>query len=332
MNMMTIDALPEATIALAVSRLRAGDLVGFPTETVYGLGADAANAHAIAKLFTLKGRPADHPVIVHLASPAQVDDWAVDVPDAARRLLERFAPGPLTLILRKGARVPDVVTGGQDTVGLRFPSHPVARELLRAFGGGIAAPSANRFGRISPTTAQHVADEFGAALPLILDGGPCAVGIESTIVDLSRGPAVLLRPGGVPAAALAEALGYAPALRDGGAPRVSGDLPSHYAPATRTRMVRAADLAAHHLAGMARAAGAPATAIGVLARTAAMPADFTGVWRQAPAAPEDFARALYAELRLLDASGMDLILVEAPPADGAWHAVEDRLRRATHAG
>ncbi|MBP8297306.1 MAG: threonylcarbamoyl-AMP synthase, partial [Burkholderiales bacterium] len=230
--MTTIRAPSTDAVALAVERLRAGELVGFPTETVYGLGADAANAQAVVKLFAIKGRPANHPVIVHLASTADIDRWARRIPPAARLLIEKFAPGPLTLILPKSVHVPDVVTGGQGKVGLRFPSHKLAQRLLREFGGGIAAPSANRFGRVSPTTARHVADEFGDELPLILDGGPCDVGIESTIIDFTRGAAVLLRPGGVSTTQLAEVLGYAPLPQTAKSPRVSGGLPSHYAPKT----------------------------------------------------------------------------------------------------
>jgi len=229
----TIMAPSTDALALAVERLRAGQLVAFPTETVYGLGADASNPQAVVRVFALKGRPANHPVIVHLASTADVERWARRVPPAARELIAKFAPGPITLILPKAKNVSDVITGGQTSVGLRFPSHPVAQRLLRTFAGGVAAPSANRFGRISPTTAQHVADEFGAESPLIIDGGPCDVGIESTIVDFTRNAAVLLRPGGVSAADLAEALGYMPLSPSGKSPRVSGSLPSHYAPKPR---------------------------------------------------------------------------------------------------
>ena len=316
---------PEA-IDLAVQRLRSGELVGFPTETVYGLGADAGNGRAVVKIFAIKGRPANHPVIVHLASTADIDRWARRIPPAARLLIEKFAPGPLTLILPRSERVPDPVTGGQGNVGLRFPSHPVAQCLLREFGGGIAAPSANRFGRVSPTTAQHVADEFGAELPLILDGGPCAVGIESTIVDFTRGAAVLLRPGGVSTTQLAEVLGYTPLRQTRQSPRVSGSLPSHYAPKTDTRLVKPSGIEQ-----ALRAARDTGRNVGVLAR-GTQRADFDGLWRQAGPDYLSYARLLYAELRLLDAAGLDLILVEEPPATAEWHAVNDRLRRATHRG
>src|SRR4249919_832993 len=187
--------VPDSEIARAAAILRAGGLVAFPTETVYGLGADASSPAALGRMFAAKGRPSDHPVIVHLQAGEDLTHWARNIPVVAQQLADHFWPGPLTLVLRRAAGVLDAVTGGQETVGLRTPSHPIAQRLLKAFGGGIAAPSANRFGRVSPTTAQHVRDELGDALDLILDGGPCEVGIESTIVDLSTGTPVLLRPG-----------------------------------------------------------------------------------------------------------------------------------------
>src|SRR5215470_11265962 len=192
----------RASIARAAASLRAGDLIAFPTETVYGLGADASRAEAVRKIFTTKGRPVDHPVIVHLHGADEIENWARAVPSGARKLAEAFWPGPLTLILPRGANVADAVTGGQDTVGVRVPSHPVARALIAEFGGGIAAPSANRFGRISPTSAQHVAEDLGDSVSLILDGGPCAVGIESTIVAFAGDEPMLLRPGAIAAADL----------------------------------------------------------------------------------------------------------------------------------
>ena len=325
--MTTIWAPSTDGMALALSRLRNGELVGFPTETVYGLGADASNERAVVRIFTMKGRPANHPVIVHLAPNADLERWARKVPPAARTLIEKFAPGPLTLILPKAASVPDIVTGGQNNVGLRFPSHPVAQRLLRDFGGGVAAPSANRFGHVSPTTAQHVADEFGDAELMILDGGPCPIGIESTIVDFTRGAAVLLRPGSITPQDLAEALGYAPLPGTRKSPRVSGSLDSHYAPKTQSRLVKPFELPA-----AIRSTILSGRSVGVLARIAAKPADFVGVWRQAGPEWALYARALYAELRLLDAAGVDLILVEEPPAAVDWQAINDRLHRATHSG
>ena len=314
-------------MALAVRQLKDGELVGFPTETVYGLGGDASNPRAIVRIFELKKRPANHPVIVHLAANADVEKWARRVPPAARALIAKFAPGPLTLILPKADGVPEVVTGGQQNVGLRFPAHPVAQRLLRDFGGGVAAPSANRFGRISATTAQHVADEFGDDKPMILDGGPCPIGIESTIVDLTRGAAVLLRPGAITPKELAEALGYMPLPATHKSPRVSGSLASHYAPKTESRLVKPFEIA-----GAIRTAAMSGRRIGVLARSAAKPTDFDGMWRQAGPEWSLYARALYAELRLLDAAGVDLILIEEPPAAVDWQAINDRLHRATHAG
>ena len=197
-------------ISEAAARLAAGEVIAFPTETVYGLGADASNPQAVAKVFALKGRPSDHPLIVHVASIEGLREWGRDAPPAAFALAESFWPGPLTLIVKRSPRVPDAVTGGQETVGLRCPSHPMAQELLLEFArvgsGAIAAPSANRFGHVSPTTADHVRDEFGAGL-FILDGGACEVGLESTIVDLSRGAPVLLRPGAITRAQIAEVIG-----------------------------------------------------------------------------------------------------------------------------
>jgi L-threonylcarbamoyladenylate synthase len=313
-----------ATIARAAALLRAGELVAFPTETVYGLGADAGNADAVRRIFAAKGRPADHPVIVHLAEPAGVAQWARAVPEAARRLAAAFWPGPLTLILPRAAHVSDAVTGGQDSVGLRVPSHPVARALLATFGGGIAAPSANRYGRISPTTATHVADDLGDAVALILDGGASDVGIESTIVACTGDDPVLLRPGGIGVDALARALGRAPRAPDVDAPRASGTLASHYAPRTPALLVAPEALAA----GIA-ALAAQAKRVAVLARTVARPAAGGPAWIAAPIDAAGYAHDLYANLRALDAAKAGVIVIEAVPAGDAWLAVRDRLARAT---
>lgn len=322
--------VPDETLRDAVARLRAGALVAFPTETVYGLGADASNPEAVARVFALKGRPADHPLIVHLAHADMIGAWALDPPDEARALAARFWPGPLTLVLRRHPRVPAAVTGGQDTIALRVPGHPVALALLDAFGGGLAAPSANRFGRVSPTTARHVRDEFGADAPLVLDGGPCAVGLESTILHLAGSGPTVLRPGAITAAALAEALGrpVAEAPR-ADAPRVPGALESHYAPATPLRLATRADAAALAetlAAGTGRTVavlhiGAPPPGLGGRAVATALPAD-----------PPGYGRHLYATLRRLDEAGHGAIIAIPPPADAAWRAARDRLARAAGLG
>ena len=327
------------SFAEAVRLLQAGMLVAFPTETVYGLGADAANPEAVAKIFAAKGRPADHPLIVHLPGAAYLDRWAVDIPPAAWELAEAFWPGPLTLILKRAPGVPDAVTGGQDTVGVRVPAHPLALGLLRAYaqaGGGlggmcgVAAPSANRFGRISPTDAAHVRDELGDAVAMVIDGGRCDVGIESTIVDLSRGADAaprLLRPGRITPEQIGAVIGVMPEWPQGaaGAPRVSGALEAHYAPLTPMRVVQseALDIVLTTLSAEGRSVGLLAYSphSGVLLPPHAL--------RRLPADPDGYAHGVYAALRELDQAGNDLIVVEAIPADLAWAAVADRLRRAT---
>lgn len=334
---MTEHAVPDAAaIAQAARRLEQGGLVAFPTETVYGLGADAENPEAVARIYAAKGRPANHPLIVHLAAHAPLEYWARDIPQAARQLVAAFWPGPLTLILARAAHIPDTVAGGQASIGLRCPAHPVAQALLRQFmggQGGVAAPSANRFGHVSPTTAAHVREEFAhlpqELVPLILDGGPSEVGIESTILDLSRmeshGP-VLLRPGRIDAAAIAAVIGVMPRLPDAAAPRASGTLAAHYAPRTPVALVASDRLAGAleelHAAGRRTALlqrkGTPAR-LAPVAETLELPPDAEG-----------YARGLYAGLRALDAVGADVIVVAAPPAEGAWQAVNDRLRRAAH--
>lgn len=310
-------------IGRAVAALRAGELVAFPTETVYGLGADAANSAAVAKIFAAKGRPADHPLIVHLPDVSHLSRWASDIPEAAYRVAATFWPGPLTLILKRHPTVLDAITGGQDTVGLRVPSHPLALQLLQAFDGGIAAPSANRFGHVSPTTAAHVRQEFGADVAVVLDGGPCAVGIESTILDLSGGVPRILRPGMLGAAALAAVLGVEPTYGGNNAPRVSGSLEAHYSPHTPLRLVPAASLAAE-----LHAALEAGLRIGLLAADRAAMDHPNVVWHQAGLSPESYAHELYAVLRRFDAAGLDRILVVEPPRDEAWRAVADRLGRA----
>ena len=314
----------------AAAALAAGRLVAFPTETVYGLGADAENPAAVAAIYAAKGRPQNHPVIVHLAPGADLAHWAADIPEQAHALVAAFWPGPLTLILKRAANIPDAVSGGQATVGLRCPAHPVAIALLTAFKGGqggIAAPSANKFGHVSPTLAQHVHDEFDAdaSVVMVLDGGPSQVGIESTIVDLSRlathGP-VLLRPGQVSADAIEAVIGLRPHGADAAAPRASGTLESHYAPHTPVAMQGTAELAAT-IARLAQAG----RKIALIHWSECGPVDAA---LRVPSDPDGFAFALYAALRQMDGLGADVILVEAPPAGPAWLGVNDRLRRAAH--
>ena len=316
-------------LAHAVDLLRAGQLVAFPTETVYGLGADASNAQAVARIFAAKRRPTDHPLIVHLGGHDAVDRWAEQVPAVAWELMEAFWPGPLTLILKKQAWVPSTVTGGQNTVGLRVPGHPVALELLRHFAagggpGGIAAPSANRFGHISPTTAEHVREELGGRVALILDGGPCMVGIESTIVDCSRGMPVILRPGHISAAHLEAVTGIQPRQGASSAPRVPGALEAHYAPRTPMRMVAGDRLldfldTQRHKKNMRCA---------VITHSQQPLAAMPHLGRRIAADPVAYAHDLYAALREMDHAGADLIVVEALPDRPDWEAVADRLRRA----
>ncbi len=318
------------SISHAARLLEQGELVVFPTETVYGLGADASNAQAVAGIFAAKGRPSNHPVIVHVARDADLSRWATQVPPEAVRLIEAFWPGPLTLILPRAASVPAAVAGGQDTIGLRCPAHPVAQALLRAFRdgqGGLAAPSANRFGHVSPTTAQHVIDEFGmpghGPLAAVLDGGHCEVGLESTIIDLSRldtrGP-VLLRPGQISAAQIAAVIGRMPALPDQAAPRVSGSLDAHYAPSTPVVLVESGELSA--VLQQLQTAGHAAVSISYSASMAAL------VGAHLPDYPDGYAHGLYASLREMDARDASVILIERPPQDEAWQWINDRLRRA----
>lgn len=303
----------EAQLEAAVAELSAGDLVAFPTETVYGLGADATNAGALAQVYRLKGRPSDHPLIVHLADSAQLTDWATDIPASAWRLARTFWPGPLTLVLRRRPGVLDAVTGGQNTVALRVPAHPLALALLKRFGGGVAAPSANRFGHVSPTTAVHVRSEFGAALR-VLDGGPCEVGLESTILDLSAGVPRVLRPGGVTVAALEAVLGE-PISSGAGemSPRVSGSLERHYAPQTPTFALP--DATSVYQSGDA-----------VLARRLlpSIPDVLT-----LPDDPALYGQKLYSVLRELDMQGHARLLIETVPESPEWAAVRDRLSRAS---
>jgi L-threonylcarbamoyladenylate synthase len=302
----------------AVRILRSGGIVAFPTETVYGLGADATNATAVAKLYAVKRRPADHPVIVHFDSAERAFTWARDVPEAARVLAKHFWPGPLTLILERSARAKDFITGGQDNVGVRVPAHPVAHELLAAFGSGIAAPSANRFGHVSPTTAAHVREDLGDDVDLVLEGGPSKVGIESTIVDLSRGAPVVLRPGKITQRDIEAALGAPLAAKAPEVPRHPGGLERHYSPRTPARLVPAHELD--------REIARLQDKVAVLAFS--RPDERVDYWLRMPRDAQAYAQKLYAALRELDSAGCEAILIETPPDTPEWAAVQDRLRRA----
>lgn len=299
-------------VALAAALLRGGGLVAVPTETVYGLAADARNPAAVARIFEVKGRPTDHPLIVHLGSFAEVDAWASTAPDAAARLAATCWPGPLTMLLARRPDVPEAVTGGRDTIGLRVPAHPMAQRLLTALGSGLAAPSANRFGKVSPTTADHVLADIGDRLDpdrdLVLDGGPSAVGVESTIVDLTVDPPQILRAGAISDHDLQRILD-GPVADPSGPSRASGMLESHYAP--ECVVVAAEDRAtADELADRQRHAGMRTS---VLDRTDDL---------------VEFAQRLYGDLRDADARGDDVVVVVMPPAAGIGHALRDRITKA----
>ena len=322
---LTADA---SAIAQAAQALCDGQLVGLPTETVYGLAANASDDAAVAKIFAAKGRPADHPLIVHVASAEQVSLFAAQVPDFAQRLINAFWPGPLTLILPRQPGVATASAGGQDSIGLRCPSHPVAQQLLQACAAlgvqGVSAPSANRFGRVSPTTAAHVQSELGADL-LILDGGECDVGIESTIVDCTRGEPVLLRPGHISRVQIEAACGRAVLDKDAvaqPAPRASGTLESHYAPRAKVRLMSAQDITAK-----LQALGPHANNLGVW--SAERPDAGAGVvWLAQAQTAEQAAHDLFSVLRTLDARGVQQIWVQWPPDTPEWEGVRDRLQRA----
>lgn len=315
----------EAGLAEAAARLRAGGLVAFPTETVYGLGALATDPAAVARIYAAKGRPADHPLIVHLAAADELRRWVAEVPEPAARLAAALWPGPLTIVLRRAPELPSAATGGRDTVGVRVPDHPAATRLLELVGGPVAAPSANRFGRVSPTTAAHVVADLGTAVDLVVDGGPCRVGLESTIVELVDGPPTLLRPGGVPAELIEAVLGVP--LRTGavGPARASGMLPSHYAPGCRVELV-----AADRLVARACALVAAGTRVAVLATGPTPSLEVAADLVVLPPAPsvEEQARTLYRRLREADDAGAEVLLAVPPPPEGLGLAVADRLRRA----
>jgi L-threonylcarbamoyladenylate synthase len=317
-------------IERAAEVLRRGGLVAMPTETVYGLAADALNESAVRAIFAAKGRPDDHPVIVHIPERGAMTKWASQVPPSAVALTAAFWPGPLTLVLKRAPAVSDLITGGQDTVGLRCPGHPWAQALLKAFGGALAAPSANRFGRISPTTARHVVEDLGlrpsGVVDVILDGGACRVGIESTIVDLSGPNPRLLRPGAVARTQLERVLGMPVSSGEAGAPRVSGALEKHYAPRTPLEVVPAGQVATRV------AAHAPQPVAVLAPEWALKAAPNLKLHLLAADRPSAYARTLYENLRRLDTSGAARLIVAAPPDEADWDAVRDRLKRASAGG
>jgi L-threonylcarbamoyladenylate synthase len=306
----------------AVEILQRGGVIALPTETVYGLAANAEDELAVRRIFAIKGRPATHPLIIHLAGVEALPDWASYIPQEALRLADAFWPGPLTLVLPRTPRATDAVTGGQDTVALRVPAHPVALAVLRALGGGLAAPSANRFGRVSPTTAAHVGQDLGDEVDLVVDGGPCTVGVESTIVDLSSGPPVILRPGGLPAEELERVLGYPVPVRTASTVRVSGSLASHYAPRVGVVLVEPSEAVSRaeslRLQGLQVGVLGPASLV--------LPRDF--VRFEIPEDAAGAARLLYLRLREADVAGLDVLVACLPPAQGLGLAVRDRLSRA----
>jgi L-threonylcarbamoyladenylate synthase len=317
-------AVSPRDLARAVAALRAGELVAFPTETVYGLGADASSASSLRHLYAVKGRPADHPVIVHLGDARGLDAWAASVPDPARRLADRAWPGPLTLVLPRAPGVLDEVTGGQGTVGLRVPDQPVALALLRAFDGGVAAPSANRFGRVSPTTAADVHRDLGDDVAVVLDGGPCRVGVESTIVDCSTDTVRVLRVGGLPVDVVSAIAGVGVELdtdAQRGA-RAPGTLESHYAPHARVEVVPRDDVVAR--VDDARRRG---ERVGVIAAPDGAVPDGVVVLGS-PDSDDEYARTLYRMLRAADEQALDVVVAVAPDGEGIGAAVADRLRRA----
>jgi L-threonylcarbamoyladenylate synthase len=312
----------QTEIDEAVEALRAGELVAFPTETVYGLGANAADPAAVRKIFEVKGRPPDHPVIVHLNNTRYLNRWVSTMPPKAEALATKFWPGPLTLILPKADDVSDLVTGGQDSVGIRVPSHPIAQQLLFAFGGGIAAPSANRFGRLSPTKPEHVRDELGPAVRVVLDGGDSPIGLESTIVSCLGNEARLLRPGSILRSQIETVVG---ALAVGGpVPRTPGDRRMHYAPSTPLAIVASDDL--ERFAGEFLARDEK---VAVLAMRPPVQTQRYMTWINAGRKPEAYAHNLYNHLRTLDTVGCARILVQQVPDTEKWAAIFDRLQHAS---
>jgi len=329
-NIPWIEPPTEENVTRAVAWLRAGEIVGLPTETVYGLAADAGNADAVAKIYAAKGRPVDHPLIVHVASADAAKAWAATWPEAAEKLAAAFWPGPMTLIVKRASHVLDAVTGGQDTVGLRVPSHPVAQAVMREFGGGLAAPSANQFGQVSATTAEHVAAEFPDILLFILNGGACDVGVESTIVDVSGDTVRILRPGRVRANEIEQVLGVALVpVTDGAsdAPRVSGSMASHYAPRTPTIMLEERRLRTQLRAFRQAQDRGPSRCVITHSFDVEPSAKLRAIRLAGDAQTWEYE--LYALLRSLDSERYGQLIIEAPPQGPEWEAVNDRVQRAT---
>ena len=339
---MVLDGQSSQSIALAAQALQRGDLIGLPTETVYGLAADACNTQAVAKIFSIKGRPSDHPLIVHVTDMESAQRFASEIPDFAKRLIDAFWPGPLTLILPRITDIATAAAGGQNSVGIRSPSHPIARQILLGAQNlgvwGVAAPSANKFGRVSPTTAAHVREEFGDEL-LIVDGGACDVGIESAIVDCTRGQPVLLRPGVLTVEQLSLACGEKvlqqgeQLARSESAPKASGTLAAHYAPAAKLFLMD------NHEIEQKLALSSKGSSIAIWSRAPVKSQSLERLdkkiaiyWQQMPSDPAQCAQMLFAQLRAFDALGAEQIWVESPPSESAWEGVHDRLRRAETAG
>jgi L-threonylcarbamoyladenylate synthase len=313
--MSFISKCDATVISSASAALKAGHLIAIPTETVYGLGADATNQSAVKRIYEVKGRPEDHPLIVHIASLDQMDQWAIDIPEFAIKLARDFWPGPMTLVLRRSAKAKDFITAGQETVALRVPAHPIALALLKEFNEGIAAPSANRFGSVSPTTAEAVEEELGEYLStddLILDGGQCLVGVESTIIDCTKATPFILRPGAVSAAMIEESTGLIALASNDKNIRVSGSLDSHYSPKAKVVLDAIAE-----------------PGDGLIAPDQIPTPD--GVIRLAsPSSIEGYARDLYAALRLADTKNLEVIVVLQPGGDGLAEAIRDRLARSAY--
>jgi L-threonylcarbamoyladenylate synthase len=323
---MSIARLSQQELQDALEALRAGELVAFPTETVYGLGANANNPDAVRKIFRVKGRPSTHPVIVHIDHPRYLQRWVREMPPEAKKLAEAFWPGPLTLVAKRAPAVNDVITGGQDTVAIRVPSHPVAQQLLHAFGGGIAAPSANKFGHVSPTRAEHVREEFGDEVKHVLDGGECKVGLESTIIAVTGDVPRVLRPGSI---TLSQLRAVVPSIQMGpnpNAPRVPGSTSRHYSPTTPVNVVPS-----RRLEQVMNEFTENQEKVAVLAMRPPSRANPYMTWINAGTRPDHYARQLYANLRTLDKAGAKILLVEEVPEGERWDAVRDRIKRAATA-